>query len=111
MRGSHQDHKIGSIENVQDHVKPNEDAYSKWKFPTSLIFNENEEDGKNYEEVKDDDDDVCDSMTKEVGSSYNSPNINKHDRVKISVEGEVDDEPGGNVSARSRKLRFRQSKA
>ena len=111
MRGSHQDHKIGSIENVQDHVKPNEDVYSKCKFPTSLIFNENEEDGKNYEEVKDDDDDVCDSMTKEIGSSCNSPNVNIQDKVKNSIEGEVDDEPGGNVSARSRRLRFRQSKA
>ena len=72
---------------------------------------DDEEDVKNDEEVKDDVDDVCDSMTKEVGSSYNSPNFNMHDRVKISVEGEVDDEPGGNVSARSRRLRFRQTKA
>jgi hypothetical protein len=58
---------------------------------------------KNDEEVKDDvyhDDDVCDSRAKDAGSSYNSPVFNKHDRVKTSVEGEVDKEPEGNVSAR-----------
>ena len=57
------------------------------------------------------DDDVCDSMTKGVGSSYNSPDVNKQDRAKTSVEGEVDEEPGGNVSARSRSPRFRPNNA
>jgi hypothetical protein len=36
-------------------------------------------------EVKDDvydDDEVCDSMAKIVSSSYNSPDVNKHDRGK-----------------------------
>ena len=96
--------KCGSMENVQGQVKKNRDVFSKSKFPMSLTNDENEEDVKNDEEVKDDDDDVCDSMTKVVGSSYNSPDVKKQD-------GEVDEEPGGNVSARSRSLRFRQSKA
>ena len=110
---AHQDDKIGSMMNVQVQVKPNQDVSSKSRCPMSLTIHDSEEDDeedvKNDEEVKDDVDDVYDSMTKEVGSSYNSPNVNIHDRVKISVEGEVDDEPGGNVSARSRRLRFRQS--
>ena len=71
---------------------------------------------KNNEDVKDDvnddvNDDVCDSMAKCVGSSYNSPDVNKHDSVKTSVEGEIDEEPGGNVSARSCRPRFRLSNA
>ena len=111
---------IGSLENVQVQVKPNEEVSSKSKFPMSLTFHERDEeddteDVMNDEEendaIYDDNDDVCDSMTKDVGSSYNSPDVNKHDRVKTSDEGEVDKEPGGNVSARSRSLRFRQSKA
>ena len=108
--------KIGSMENVQVQAKPNQDVSSMSKFSMSLTFHENvgdddEEDVTKDEEVKNDDDDVCDSMTKEVGSSYNSPDVNMHDKVKTLVEGEVDEEPGGNVSARSRSLRFRQSKA
>ena len=46
---------------------------------------ENEENVKNAGELKDDvydDDDVCDSMAKIVSSSYNSPDVNKHDRGK-----------------------------
>ena len=62
-------------------------------------------------DVYNDDVDVCDFMTKEVGSSYNSPDVNIHDKVKTSIEGEVDEEPGGNVSARSRSPRFRQTSA
>ena len=81
------------------------------------LDDENDEDGneenvRNDDEVKDDvydDDHVRDSMAKDVGSFYNSPDVNKHDRVKTSVEleGEVDKEPGGNVSARSCSIRFR----
>ena len=101
--------------NVQVQVKPDQDVSSKSKCQMSLTIHKNgedvEKDVENDEEVKYDVDDVCDSMTKEVGSSYNSPNVNINDRVKISVEGEVDDEPGGNVSARSHRLRFRQTKA
>ena len=100
--------KCGSMENVQGQVKKNRDVS---KFPMSLTNDvKNEEDVKNDEEVKEDDDDVCDSMTKEVGSSYNSPDVKKQDE-DAKQDGEVDEEPGGNVSARSRSLRFRQSKA
>ena len=103
--------KCGSMENVQGQVKKNQDVSSKSKFPMSLTFHENEEDVKNDEEVKDDDDVDCDSMTRDVGSSYKFSEVNMQNFVKISIEGEFDDEPGGNVSARSRRLRFRQTKA
>ena len=69
-----------------------------------------EEDVKNKEEVKDDainNDDVCDFKAKDVGSSYNPHDVNKPDRIKTFWDGGVDEEPGGNVSARSRSLRFR----
>ena len=83
------------MENVQDQVKPNRDQSSKCKSPRSLPIRESEEDDEEYvrndEEVKNDDEDVCDSMTKEVGSSYNSPDV----KIKTSIEGEVDKEPGG----------------
>ena len=137
--------KTGTVRSVRVLVNPNEEM-SKYKllqdlevkrhvskFPMSVAIQENDDnedeenlkndegvkdddydDLKNYEEVKDDvydDDDVCDSMTKDVGSSFNSPDVNKHDRVKTTVEGEVDEEPGGNVSARSRSPQFRHSKA
>ena len=55
--------------------------------------------------------DVCDFEANDVGSSYNHPDANKPDEVKTSLDGRVDEEPGGNVSARSRSLRFRQSKS
>jgi hypothetical protein len=48
---------------------------------------EGDENVRNDEEGNDgiyDEDDVCDSMAKGVGSSHNSPDINKHDRVKLS---------------------------
>ena len=83
---------------------------SKSKFLISIRINKNdEEDVKNKEEVKDDtiDDDVCDFKAKDVGSSYNPHDVNKPDRIKTFWDGGVDEEPGGNVSARSRILRFR----
>jgi hypothetical protein len=60
------------------------------KLPISITLqeqdeDENEENVKNDGEVKDDIydvDDVCDSMAKIVSSSYNSPDVNKHDRGK-----------------------------
>ena len=101
------------MEKVQDQVKPDRDASSKPKCPVSVTIKKSEEDDEEYvenaEEVKDNDDNFCDYMTKEVGSSYNSPDVNKPDRVKTSLDGGVDEEPGGNVSARSRSLRFRPS--
>ena len=57
------------------------------------------------------DDDVCNFMMEYVGSSSNSPDANKHDKIKISVEREVYEEPGGNVSMRSCSLRFRHLRA
>ena len=121
-------YKIGTMKNVQVLGKSNQDVSSKSRLPMSVALQEyvqedsddendeveDEENVKNDEEVKDDvydDDDVCDSMVKDVSSSYNSPDVNNHDRFKTSVEGEVEEEPGGNVSARSRSPRFRQSKA
>ena len=100
--------KCGSMENGQGQVKPN--VSSKYKFPMSLIFHENEEVVKNDEEVEDDDD-VCNFKAKDVGSSCNPADVNNRERVKTSVDGGVDEEPGGNVSARSRSLGFRQSRA
>ena len=50
-------------------------------------------------------------MMEDVGSSSNSPDVNKDDKIKTLVEGEVDEEPGGNVSTRSRSPRFRHSRA
>ena len=50
-------------------------------------------------------DDVYDSITEDVGSSNNYPDVNKHDKIKTSVEGEVNKEPGENVSMRTRSPR------
>jgi hypothetical protein len=63
-------------------------------------------------EVKNDvlDDDVCDSMPQAVSSSYNSPDDQQQDEV-AALEGEVDEEPGGNVSASRRSPRFRHTNA
>ena len=56
-------------------------------------------------------DDVCNSKAKVVGSSFNSPKPEKQDEVQAGLEGEVDEVPGGNVSARSRSFGIRQSNA
>ena len=45
-------------------------------------------------------------MTPSVSSSYNSPDAKKQDEVASLQEGEVDKEPGGNVSASRRSPRF-----
>ena len=50
--------------------------------------------------------DVCDAMTPSVSSSYNSPDAKKQDEVAALQKGEVDKEPGGNVSASRRSPRF-----
>ena len=63
--------------------------------------------GEVKDAIYDDDEDVCDSMVKGVGSHYNSPDAKKQDEVAALQEGEVDEEPGGNVSTRSRSPRFR----
>ena len=65
------------------------------------------------DDVKNDilDDDVCDSMAQSVGSSYNSPDAQKQDEVAPLQDGEVDEEPGGNVAASRRSPRFRHTNA
>ena len=55
-----------------------------------------------------DEDDVCDAMAPDVSSSYNSPEVKKQDEV-AKQEGEVDEEPGGNVTARRCSPRFGQT--
>ena len=74
-----------------------------------------EDDVKNREEMREEICevvyDVCDYIAEGVVSSYNSPDVKVHEQVKASSEGEVDEEPGGNVSARSRSKRFRRSSA
>ena len=50
-------------------------------------------------------------MAQGVNSSYNSSDVNEHDKVKTSIEGEVDKEPGGNVYARTQSPRFMQYNA
>ena len=58
-----------------------------------------------------DEDDVCDAMAPDVSSSYNSPDVKKQDEVASLQEREVDEEPGGNVSASRRSPRFGHTKA
>ena len=126
--------KIETMRGVQDTVNLDQDVTKKSKCqdsaakrpvsksPMSLTIQENDgnyevedvEIVKNEEEVNaiyDDEDDVCDSITEDVGSSYNSPDVHKHDRVKTLDGGEVDEEPGGNVSSRSCSVGFRIPKA
>ena len=56
------------------------------------------------------DDDVCDSMLQGVSSSYKSPDDQQQDEV-AALEGELDEEPGGNVAASRRSPRFRHTNA
>ena len=58
-----------------------------------------------------DEDDVCDAMAQSVSSSYNSPDVKKQDEVAALPEEEVDEEPGGNVSASRRSPRFGHTNA
>ena len=57
------------------------------------------------------DDDVCDAMAPSVSSSYNSPDVKKQDEAATLQEGEVDEEPGGNVIASRCSLRFGHTNA
>ena len=56
-------------------------------------------------------DDVCDAMAPGVSSSYNSPDVKKQDEAAALQEGEVDEEPGGNVIASRRSPRFGHTNA
>ena len=53
----------------------------------------------------------CDSMAQSVGSSFDSPEIEKQNKVQAGLKGEGDKEPGGNVNASQRSLRFRHTNA
>jgi hypothetical protein len=57
------------------------------------------------------DDDVCDSMAQSVGSSFNSLDVKKQEKIEATQEEEVDEEPGGNVAASRRSSRFRHTNA
>jgi hypothetical protein len=56
-----------------------------------------------------DEEDVCDAMAQSVGSSYNSPDVQQQEEV--AAEGEVDEEPGGNVAPSRRSPRFGHTNA
>lgn len=47
------------------------------------------------------DDDVCDSMAQSVGSSFNSPDVKKRDKVKTSLYRKFDKEPRACFSKKS----------
>ena len=46
-----------------------------------------------------DDDDVYEYIAEYAGSCLNSPDVEKQDTVQASLEGEVDEKPGGAVAA------------
>ena len=123
--------------NVQVRVKPNQDGTSKYKpsqgyelkrHVSKLLLLVPVDDQEPIEEgddvevenviVEDDDEmkstildeeDVCDAMAQSVGSSYNSPDVQQQEEV--AAEGEVDEEPGGNVAPSRRSPRFGHTNA
>ena len=56
-------------------------------------------------------DDVCDSMAAIVSSSFISPDVQTHDEAAAVQDGEDNEEPGGNVAARRRSVRFGHTNA
>ena len=56
-------------------------------------------------------DDVCDAMAPIVSSSFISPDVQKQDEAAAVQDGEDDEEPGGNVAARRRSVRFGHTNA
>ena len=69
---------------------------------------------ENYVDVKSailEEEDVCDAMAPGVSSSYNSPDVRKQDEVAALQDGEIDEEPGGNVAASRRSPRFGHTNA
>jgi hypothetical protein len=108
--------KSGIVRNVQILVKPNQDGSSKYKpsqgyelkrHVSKLMLlvpaeeKENVEKDENVEVEKvilDDvvevenvivDDDVCDSMAQSVGSSFNSFDVKKQEKIQAAQEEEV----------------------
>ena len=131
--------KTGNVRNVLVQVKPGQDGSSKYKpsqgyqlkrhvskllllVPAEEQETVGEEDDVKVEnfiledEVEKestilDEDDVCDAMASSISSSYNSPDAKKQDEVAALQDGEVDEEPGGNVAARRRSPRFGHTNA
>ena len=130
--------KTGTVRNVLVQVKPIQDGSSKYKpsqgyqvkrHVSKLLLLVPAEDQENVEKEDDvevekvilendvevervilDEDDVCDAMAPSVSSSYNSPDVQKQDEA-AKQDGEVDEEPGGNVTARRRSPRFGHTNA
>ena len=131
--------KSGTVRNVQVRVKPNQVGSGKYtpskgfelkRHVSKLLLlvpvedqdnvvrnsddkveNDNLENDDKEEMAIVDEDDVSDSMAQDVGSSFNSPDDESQDNVKASLEGEVDEVPGGNVAASRRSPRFRHTNA
>ena len=120
-------------------VKPNQDGSSKYKSSqghelkrhvSKLLLHvpaeeqEHVEEDNDVEVVKDNleddveeendivsEEDVSNAMTPSVSSSYNSPDAKKQEEVAAVQAGEVDEEPGGNVTPSRRSPRFGHTKA
>ena len=132
--------KTGIVRNVLVQVKPNQDGSSKYKpsqgyqlkrhvskllllVPAEDKEVSEEDDDIEVEKVNEEDDDievekevseeddVCDAIAPGVSSSFNSPDVKKQDEVAALQDGEVDEEPGGNVTASRRSPRFGHTNA
>ena len=88
-----------------DEVEVKKEVYNEDVEVEKSVFEEDVEKKKFIFE-----DDGCDSMAQSVGSSYNSPDAWKQDEV-AALEGEVDEAPGGNVTASRRSPRFGHTNA
>ena len=67
-----------------------------------LVHDEDKDNVNNGEEVNHailDDDDVYEYIAEDAGFCLNSTDVEKQDTVQASLEGEVDDKPGGAVAA------------
>ena len=93
----------------------NEEVTNDVEVEKEILHDDVKVEGKVFDDddVKNDilDDDVCDSMAQSVSSSYNSPDAQKQDEVAPLQDGEVDEEPGGNVAASRRSPRFGHTNA
>ena len=129
--------KSGTVRNVQVLVKPSQDGSNKYipskgyelkRHVSKLLLLVPVEDQDNVvsdveveKEILEtvdnkekrifDGDDGSDAMAKDVGSSSNSPDVEKQDKVEASLEGGVGELPGGNVAMIRCSPRFRQTNA
>ena len=92
---------VDNDDEVKDAIFDNDDEVK-----VAIFDNDDEVKNAIFDTINDD---VCDSVTPDRSSSYNSPK--KQEEVHATLEEEVDEEPGGNVAASRRSPRFRQSKA